>query len=68
MQKDISAYKYLECSAREMKGLDEVFNEAVRAVLRPRKFAKRAAIRKKVANTFSIVTFCDSSIFSVADF
>ena len=36
MQKDIGAVKYLECSALTGKGIDIVFDEAIRAVLYPR--------------------------------
>ena len=37
MMKDIRAVKYLECSALSQKGLKQVFDEAIRAVLVPQK-------------------------------
>ena len=41
LQKDIGAVKYVECSALTQKGLKTVFDEAVRAVLRPVNIKKK---------------------------
>jgi len=38
MASKIRAYKYIECSALTQRGVKQVFDEAVRAVLKPLPF------------------------------
>ena len=40
LQKEIGAFKFLECSAMTQKNVRTVFDEAIRAVLRPSKPVK----------------------------
>jgi len=46
LSKEIGAIKYMECSALNQKGLKNVFDEAIKAILRPR---KAAAPKKKTS-------------------
>ena len=48
MVKEIGAVKYLECSALTQKGLKNVFDEAIRAVLCPQ-------VEKRKAKTCAVL-------------
>jgi GTPase SAR1 family protein len=44
LAKKLGAIKYMECSAKTQENLKEVFDEAVRSVLRPQKKKKSCMI------------------------
>eukprot|EP01088_Endostelium_zonatum_P018035 TRINITY_DN5621_c3_g1_i1.p1 TRINITY_DN5621_c3_g1~~TRINITY_DN5621_c3_g1_i1.p1 ORF type:complete len:197 (-),score=50.92 TRINITY_DN5621_c3_g1_i1:2-592(-) len=52
MSKQINATQYVECSARTQKGLREVFDTAIRAVLNPKKPEKENKNKKNKCSLF----------------
>eukprot|EP01126_Amoeba_proteus_P058738 TRINITY_DN761_c0_g1_i5.p2 TRINITY_DN761_c0_g1~~TRINITY_DN761_c0_g1_i5.p2 ORF type:complete len:107 (+),score=15.73 TRINITY_DN761_c0_g1_i5:398-718(+) len=50
--KKIQAYKYIECSARTQENLQEVFQETIRAVIRPKTEENDDKTKKKKKGLF----------------